>query len=161
MIIKNPDDSQEPSVTSAKVQQLNTGLLLYIPYRAMENKVFAAVAAAGFDDMTVARGRVFQRIGPAGTRLTDLAEQAQVTKQAAGALVDELERAGYVTRRPDPTDNRARLVCIAERGMAAIEVASKVVAEVEAEWTRHVGVQRMERLRETLMKLREITDPYQ
>ena len=161
MIVKNADEGQEPSVTSAKVQELNTGLLLYIPYRAMENKVFAAVAAAGFDDMTVARGRVFQRIGPAGTRLTDLAEQAQVTKQAAGALVDELERAGYVTRRPDPTDNRARLVCIAERGRAAIEVASKVVAEVEAEWTRHVGVQRMERLRETLMKLREITDPYQ
>ncbi len=160
MIVKNPDDSQEPSVMSTKVQELNTGLLLYIPYRAMENKVFAAVAAAGFDDMTLARGRVFQRIGPAGTRLTDLAEQAQVTKQAAGALVDELERAGYVTRTPDPTNNRARLVCIAERGAAAIEVASAVVAEVESEWTRHVGVRQMAQLRSTLMKLREITDPY-
>ena len=161
MIVKNPDDGQESSVMSTKVEELNTGLLLYIPYRAMENRVFAAIAAAGFDDLTLARGRIFQRISPAGIRLTDLAEQAQVTKQAAGALVDELARAGYVTRRPDPTDNRARLVCIAERGMAAIEVASKVVAEVEAEWTKHVGVQRMERLRETLTKLREITDPYQ
>ena len=106
-------------MTSAEVEELNTGLLLHLPYRAMENKVFAALAAAGFEDLTLARGRIFQRIGPAGTRLTDLAEQAQVTKQAAGALVDELERAGYVTRTPDPTDNRARLVCIAERGIAA------------------------------------------
>ncbi len=160
MVVKNPDDSQGAEVTSAEVEELNTGLLLYIPYRAMENKVFAAVAAAGFDDMTVARGRVFQRIGRAGTRLTDLAEQAQVTKQAAGALVDELERAGYVTRTPDPTDNRARLVCIAERGTAAIEVASNVLAEVEAEWTRHLGVGQMAQLRRSLMKLREITDPY-
>ena len=67
---------------------MNTGLLLYIPYRAMETKVFAAVAAPGFEDLTLARGRIFRRISPAGTRLTDLAEQAQVTKQAAGALVD-------------------------------------------------------------------------
>jgi DNA-binding MarR family transcriptional regulator len=51
-----------------------------------------------------ALGRVFQRISLAGTRLTDLAEQAQVTEHAAGALVDELERVGYVTRRPDPTE---------------------------------------------------------
>ena len=160
MIVKSPDDRQAPPVASVGVTEVNTGLLLYIPYRAMENRVFAATAAAGFDDMTLARGRVFQRISPAGIRLTDLAEQAQVTKQAAGALVDELERAGYVTRRPDPTDNRARLVCIAERGRAAIEVASRVVVEVEAEWARHVGVRQMEQLRETLVKLREITDPY-
>src|SRR3712207_6192612 len=161
MIVKNPDSSQETGVASDEVDDVNTGVLLYLPYRAMENKVFAAVAAAGFDDITLARGRLFQRIGPAGTRLTDLAEQAQLTKQAAGALVDELERAGYVTRTPDPTDNRARLVCIAERGMAAIEVASRVVAEVEAQWTTHVGARQMEQLRRTLMKLREITDPYQ
>jgi DNA-binding MarR family transcriptional regulator len=161
MIVKNPDSSQEAGVLPAEVDEVNTGLLLYLPYRAMENKVFAAVAAAGFEDLTLARGRIFQRIGPAGIRLTDLAEQAQVTKQAAGALVDELERAGYVTRKQDPTDNRARLVCIAEKGAAAVEVASAVVAEVEAEWNTHVGARQMAQLRRTLMKLREITDPYQ
>ena len=148
-------------MSPAEAGELNTGLLLYIPYRAMENRVFAALAAAGFADMTIARGRIFQRIGPAGTRLTDLAEQAQLTKQAAGALVDELERAGYVTREPDPTDNRARLVCVAERGAAAIEVASTIVEEVEAEWTSHLGARQMAQLRRNLSKLLEITDPYQ
>ena len=148
-------------MSPAEAGELNTGLLLYIPYRAMENRVFAALAAAGFADMTIARGRIFQRIGPAGTRLTNLAEQAQLTKQAAGALVDELERDGYVTREPDPTDNRARLVCVAERGTAAIEVASTIVAQVEAEWTSHLGARQMAQLRRNLIKLREITDPYQ
>jgi DNA-binding MarR family transcriptional regulator len=138
----------------------NIGLLLFIPYREMENRVLSAIASAGFDDITVAQARLFQRIGPDGSRLTDLAEQAQVTKQTAGFLVDQLERAGYVERTPDPTDGRARLVRIARRGAAAGEVAAKVVAEVEAEWTAYLGAQRMAQLRRSLTKLREITDPY-
>jgi DNA-binding MarR family transcriptional regulator len=140
--------------------ELNTGLLLFIPYRALENRVFAALAESGFDDFTPAQARVMQRIGPDGTRLTDLAEQAQVTKQTAGFLVDQLERAGYVRRVPDPTDRRARLVCVAERGLAAVPVAAAAVAEVEAEWAAHLGRRRMTQLREALTMLREITDPY-
>lgn len=141
-------------------EPLNIGLLIYIPYRAMETRVFAAMAAAGFDDFTPAQARVFQRIAPEGSRLTDLAEQAQITKQSAGFLVDQLERAGYVQRAPDPTDARARLVRVAERGAKAIPLAAQVVAEVEAEWTAHLGKQRMQQLRQVLTRLREITDTY-
>jgi DNA-binding MarR family transcriptional regulator len=140
--------------------ELNTGLLLFIPYRALEQRVFRALAEAGFDDFTPAQARVMQRIGPDGTRLTELAEAAQVTKQTAGALVDQLERAGYVRRTPDPSDARARLVRIAERGAAAGPVADAVVAQVEAEWRAHLGDRRWRQLREALARLREITDPY-
>jgi DNA-binding MarR family transcriptional regulator len=140
--------------------ELNTGLLLYIPYRSLENRVFDALAKAGYDDITVAQMKIMQRIGPDGTRLTDLAEQAQVTKQTAGFLVDQLERAGWVERAPDPTDKRARLVRIAARGKQAIPIADAAVAEVEAEWEAHLGARRMAQLRRTLTKLREITDPY-
>ncbi|WP_433362477.1 MarR family winged helix-turn-helix transcriptional regulator [Actinoplanes sp. CA-142083] len=140
---------------------LNLGLLLFIPYRAMEQRVFAGLAEAGFDDFTPAQARVFQRIAPGGSRLTDLAEQAQITKQSAGFLVDQLERAGYVERAPDPEDARARLVRIAARGAAAVPVAAAIVAEVEAEWAAHLGKQRMAQLRQHLARLREITDPYQ
>ena len=142
-------------------QGLNLGLLLFIPYRAMENRVFETLAQAGFEDITLARGRIFQRISPQGSRLTDLAEQAQVTKQAASGLVDELERAGYVTRVPDPSDARARLIHVAPRGAAAVEAAAATVAEVEAEWVRHLGRRRIAQLRHLLEDLRDITDPYQ
>ncbi|MEU4557541.1 MarR family transcriptional regulator [Actinoplanes sp. NPDC023936] len=138
----------------------NVGVLLFLAYRAMERRVLEAVSAAGFDDITLAQARVFQRIGPDGTRLGDLAEQAQVTKQTAGFLVDQLERAGYVERVPDPSDARARLVRVAERGRAALPVAAAVVAEVEAEWAAHLGQRRMAALRDTLVRLREVTDPY-
>lgn len=138
----------------------NTGVLMFVAYRAMEERVLAAVHAAGFTDVTLAQARVFARIGPHGTRLTDLAAQAQVTKQTAGHLVDELEARGYVTREPDPSDGRARLVTLGPRGRAAIPVAQAAEQEVEAEWTAHLGLRRAAQLRAALVSLQEITDPW-
>jgi len=142
------------------VEPLNVGLLLFLPYRAMEARVFAGLASAGFDDFTPAQARVFQRIAPSGSRLTDLASQAGITKQSAGFLVDQLERAGYVERLPDPADGRARLVRVAERGARSVAASREIVAQVEAEWTAHLGERRMEQLRGILTDLREITDPW-
>jgi DNA-binding MarR family transcriptional regulator len=137
-----------------------TGVLLFVAYRAMEERILAAVHAAGFSDVTLAQARVFARIGPGGTRLTDLAAQAQVTKQTAGHLVDEMEARGYVTREPDPTDGRARLVTFGPRGRDALPVADAAQREVEAEWTAHLGPERAALLREALLSLREVTDPW-
>jgi DNA-binding MarR family transcriptional regulator len=137
----------------------NTGLLLFYPYRALETRVLTALTAAGFD-VTLAQARVLQRVGRDGSRLTELAAQAQVTKQTAGFLVDQLQQHGYVQRVPDPRDGRARLVQLAPRGRAAAALAAPVVAEVEAEWTAHLGVEAMAALRAALVRLREITDPW-
>ncbi len=147
-------------MTEPRGDRQNLGLLCFYPYRALESRLLAALAEAGFDDITTAQGRIASRIGPAGTRLTDLAAQALVTKQTAGHLVDQLERAGYVCRVPDPTDARARLVQMAERGLEVVAVARRVEAEVEAEWTAHLGAARMAQLRRILTDLREITDPW-
>jgi DNA-binding MarR family transcriptional regulator len=141
--------------------ELNLGLLCFIAYRAMETRVMDGVLGAGFDDVTIAQARMFARIGPDGTRLTDLAEQAQVTKQTAGFLVNQLERGGYVQREPDPGDGRARLVRITPKGQAAVAAARAAEAEVEAEWSRHLGKNATAQLRRALTQLREITDPYQ
>lgn len=147
-------------MTGPEEQYVNLGLLMFVGYRSMEARVLEALHESGFQDMSAAKARVFERIGAQGTRLTDLAEQAQVTKQTAGSLVDQLEQAGYVERRPDPSDARARLICIAERGLAAVQVAAGVVAQVEEEWTQHLGERDTRHLRRILTRLREITDPY-
>jgi DNA-binding MarR family transcriptional regulator len=141
--------------------ELNLALLCFIVYRAMEARVLADLAAAGFGDVTAAQGRVFARIDSDGTRITDLAERALITKQTAGFMVDQLERAGYVRRVPDPRDARARLVQIAERGRAAVKAARQTEAAVEAEWTAHLGEEATAGLRHALARLREIADPYQ
>ena len=138
---------------------LNIGLLLYLPYRAMENRVIDALREAGVE-LTVAQMKIAQRIGPDGTRLTDLAAQAQVTKQSAGFLVDQLEQQGYVERVPDPTDARARLVRFSTRGERMPPTAAAAVTEVEQEWAQFLGAERMDALREILTDLRTITDPW-
>ncbi|MDX8054388.1 MarR family transcriptional regulator [Lentzea sp. BCCO 10_0798] len=138
---------------------MNIGLLLFIPSREVENRILAAVIAAGFE-ITQAQARVLMRVGSDGTRLTELAEAAQVTKQTAGFLVDQLEKAGYVERVPDPTDGRARLVRVTDKAKEAVPVANAEMARIEAEWEQHIGKRRMAQLREALEMLGEITDPY-
>ena len=81
---------------------------MFVAHRSIERRVMARLAAVGADDITLAQSRVVQRLAPEPMRLTDLAEQAGVTKQTAGGIVDQLEAAGYLVRFPDPSDRRAR-----------------------------------------------------
>ncbi|GAB3886970.1 MarR family winged helix-turn-helix transcriptional regulator [Terrabacter terrigena] len=136
------------------------GLLMFIAARDVETRVTAAMRRAGIDDITLAQARVAARIGPNGTRLRDLADQAQVTKQTATALVDRLEAAGWVERVADPSDGRARLVRLTAKAAALMPVARAEEARIERDWEAHLGPRRMRELRESLMLLREITDPY-
>ncbi|MBF6135045.1 MarR family transcriptional regulator [Nocardia otitidiscaviarum] len=140
--------------------QMNVGLLMAIAHRSMETRVYTELAAAGHADITVAQGKLAAQIAADGSRLTELAERAQVTKQTASFLVDQLEKAGYVERIPDPSDGRARLVRLSARGREMADVANGVAARVESEWAAHLGVRRMRQLRDSLERLREITDPY-
>ncbi|MGC2653295.1 MAG: MarR family transcriptional regulator [Mycobacterium sp.] len=141
-------------------QPVDLGVALLIPYRYMEDRIFQAIQDAGFDDWTLAQVRVFQRLAPHGSRLTDLADQAQMSKQSAGVLVDQLERLGYVRRVPDPTDGRARLIVMEERGRRAAEVAMATSSEILAEWRAFLGTRNFTLLHQILDQLREITDPY-
>ncbi|MGN5239380.1 MarR family winged helix-turn-helix transcriptional regulator [Rhodococcus sp. SJ-3] len=133
-------------------------VLMFTAHRNAESRVFGALRGAGFE-ITLAQARIAARIGPDGTRLSGLAEQALVSKQTATHLVDQLERAGYVERVVDPTDARARLVRISPRGEELIAVARTEEAEIDKDWTEHLGARRMHDLRETLTLLRGITDP--
>jgi len=139
---------------------MHPALLMFIGARYTEDRVLRALGEAGFDGVTIAQARVAARVGAEGTRLTSLAEQAQITKQSAGFLVDQLERAGYVVRVPDPADARARLVRLAPRGVAAQRCARREERRIRREWEQHLGPDRMHALQDALTRLREITDPW-
>jgi DNA-binding MarR family transcriptional regulator len=141
-------------------RELPASLLMFIAARSAANRIFEAVQQSGFDDVTIAQSRLMMGVDPGGTRLSVLAERAQVAKQTATALVDKLERAGYVERVPDPTDGRARLVRLTARAEAAIPHARAEEDRIEEEWRAHLGTKRMEQLRAALTELRAITDPY-
>jgi len=120
--------------------------------------VGAGLAEAGFDDLRPAHTAVFQHIEAGGSRLTDLAERAQITKQSMGYLVDYLEQRGYLERRPDPSDRRAALICLTDRGWAQIHAALATIATLEQEWTHALGKQRMQQLRQLLTELGQATN---
>jgi DNA-binding MarR family transcriptional regulator len=65
-----------------------------------------------------------------------------------------------VQRVPDPTDGRARLVQLTPRARQVAQVADAEVEQVLAEWSDHVGQERLRQMHETLHDLREITDPW-
>lgn len=142
-------DRDEPSL----------GVLLFIPYRHMEQTILDALADQGYS-ISLAQARVAQRINPGGSRLTQLAQAAQITKATAGYLVDQLARAGYVERVLDPEDGRARVVRFTPDGHELIAAARIVEHNIEARWRSHLGDQRTAALIEALKDLRHLTDPF-
>jgi DNA-binding MarR family transcriptional regulator len=139
---------------------LPTSLLMFIAARSASTRIFEVIKASGFDDLTLAQSRLLMGVDPDGTRLNVLAARAQVAKQTATALVDKLERAGYVERVPDPADGRARLVRLTSRALEVIPFARAEEDRIEAEWTEYLGAAPMAGLRDALEALREVTDPY-
>jgi DNA-binding MarR family transcriptional regulator len=116
-------------------------------------RIAEGLAEAGFDDIRPAHTAVFQHIKAEGSRLSELAERAQITKQSMGYLVDYLEAHGYVERRADPSDRRASLIFLTERGWAEVREALRIIAGIEQEWVQRLGQRRMEQLRELLTEL--------
>ena len=96
---------------------------------------------------------VFAYLDDRGTRVSVLAERAQVTKQSMAELVEHLERNGYVERVPDPEDRRAKLVRATKKGDKLYAIAREFVAEIDAEWTHRLGKAKMRHLKELLEEL--------
>lgn len=92
------------------------------------------VHAAGYPDITAAHHPVFYNIDSEGTRLTTLAARAGITHQSMGELVADLVDLGYLARQPDPSDRRARLIVLTEKGERAVRAARAAVSDIDRAW---------------------------
>jgi DNA-binding MarR family transcriptional regulator len=106
---------------------------------SLQEEFFDRLAAAGFDDLHPRHRAVLAYLDEDGIRATDLARLSGRHKQIVGRLVDELEVLGYVERRPDPQDRRAKLVVPTERGLAQLRLGDEIVAEIEARHAEAIG----------------------
>jgi len=138
----------------------NIGMLFREPYLAFSAELLRRLNALGHRELRAAHLVVFQHIDPAGSRLTDLAARAQMTKPSMAYLVEHLEKSGYVTRVPDPTDGRARLVRLTARGWEEIEDALDIIAGLEEELGAALGAARLGTLRELLHEAAAFTSAW-
>lgn len=119
-------------------------------HAALAEVLFERLPEAGFPDIRPTHCQVLRGIEPGGSRLTDLATTARMTKQSMGALVDHLEAAGYVRRAQEHDDARVKVIRLTPRGQQAAETIAEIGARIEAEWADKIGRQRLEQLRAAL-----------
>jgi DNA-binding MarR family transcriptional regulator len=124
--------------------------LLNLAFMDFSDELFRRLEAAGLGDIRPGHGCVFGFIDPDGSRLTDLAERAHMTKQSVGEVTTDLERRGYLERRPDATDGRVKIIRLTDRGCEAQRVGLELIDEIEREWAERYGKTEIAALRETL-----------
>ena len=132
----------------------NTVGMLGRAYSLLGFQIVDGVVGAGFPQKP-SHSAVFAQIRPEGNRLTELAKGANMTPQAMGELVDELEDLGYVKRKPDPTDRRAKLITLTRRGEACIEAGISTIEGIESRIDEIVGPRGHAQLRKLLEKILE------
>src|SRR5215211_630108 len=132
------------------------GALLRIPWEAVQRHMLERLHERGFGDFDAAYLNVFQYPGPQGARPSELATRLRISKQALNYLLGELERLGYLERRPDPDDLRSKRVALTLRGASAIGVIREAVGEVETSWAQQLGPERFSQLRNLLLELNQL-----
>ncbi len=132
------------------------GALMRLPWEAVLQRLLRALHENGFDDIDAPQLGVLLWPGPDGMRPSDLAARMRISKQALNYLLGDLERRGYLERRPDPADRRSRRIGLTARGRALIPVIRGAVAQTEREWAAALGEARFAQLRELLVELNDM-----
>jgi DNA-binding MarR family transcriptional regulator len=133
-------------------QTVNTVSLLGRAYSLLGFQIVDGVVGAGFPQKP-AHSAVFAQIVPEGSRLTDLARGANMSPQAMGELVDELEQLEYLVRHPDPTDRRAKLIVLTPKGRDCIAAGMATIDGIEQQLTELLGERGHRELRRLLTKV--------
>ena len=132
------------------------GSLLRFANQAITERALVWLEESGHEAIELAHLAATQALwdAPKGLRLTALARAGRITKQSMSALVEHLEKAGYVERVADPDDGRAVRVRLTARGRSFGHAIRAFVRGVEADWSERIGARRVAELRTALELLR-------
>lgn len=136
--------------------ELNTISMLGQAYSLLGFQIVEGVVGAGYPHKPK-HSAVFAQISLDGSRLTELARKANMTPQSMAELVDELVDLGYVIRRPDPDDGRAKLIMLTKRGHDAVAAGRHTIEGIEEQVTGILGERGHRELRRLLTRLLDAT----
>ena len=120
--------------------------------RDFERRIHARLLDRGYDDIRPSHSAVFANLGMGAVRVTELAMRAQVTQQAMGKMLKEIERLGYISRDIDSGDKRAKDIRLTEKGIQLAEDCVEITAEVRAEYAQRVGAGELDQLEANLRR---------
>jgi DNA-binding MarR family transcriptional regulator len=129
-----------------------SGRLLF----AFQEALFKALAEQGHAQLRPRHGIVMAYLEADGIRASDLAARAGQHKQVVGSIIDELEILGYVTRRPDPSDRRAKLVVPTALGLDQMVKARQIVQKIEDIYRRAIGSSRFDEFTAAFEEITEV-----
>jgi DNA-binding MarR family transcriptional regulator len=139
-----------------KAKQPDIGVLAAQLLLAVQRELFSRLRGCGFDDVRPRHGAVLAYLDEAGVRPGELARLSGRRKQTIGAMLDDLERLGYIRRQPDPQDRRASLIVPTDRGRAFMHASDAIISEIESQHAERIGPGAYAQLKRCL---RAITSP--
>lgn len=132
----------------------NIGRLALFCYNYFETSMLDSLARQGIAEVKLSHLRVFRNIDYNGTRVTEIAARANITKGAISQVLAECERLGYVEAITDKGDARARLVRFSPEGRKVMRACKKAIAEAEAQFEATIGIEKYAELKGLLMDVR-------
>lgn len=142
--------------SDGRPRPINLAMQLREAFLALNDLAVVRLADAGHEVMRPSHSAVFQYLDDTGTSVSELADRAQITKQAMGELVSHLEHHGYVTRIPDPDDRRAKLVLPTDRGNEVFDIVRELVPDIEELISQRLGAKRIDALRRDLDTIHQV-----
>lgn len=134
---------------------INTGAYLRILWDELRYNMETQLKENGYDDISPSHGWIFSHTAEEGSRITDLAAKAKITKQSMSVLVAQLEDGGYVKKTPDPDDKRAWLLVLTAKGKKVKAAGQQINYAFEESWKKKLGEKDYNQLRQLLMRLCE------
>lgn len=131
-------------------RQHNIGRLLNNAINRFESRILQQMDAAGYSGFSLSHITITRNLDIDGTRATDLAKRAGITKQSVGELITQLEAGGVIERKPDPTDKRSRIVFFTPLGLEWLNAFGTALQQAEAEMKEELGSQRLKQLKQAL-----------
>ena len=122
------------SIPELPSDRLAIGQLLVRLLHEFRTELLSDPKGAEFSDIRFPHLQIWGNVGIDGVRLTTLADRANLSLAACSELVNELQELGYLERRPDPSDGRAKLIFPTRAGRRLLDEAGRGVARIEARW---------------------------
>lgn len=136
----------------------NIGRRMNEAVKIFESRIIDNLKLNGHSELTAAHINLTRNLDEDGTRLTELARRASLTKQSMSELVDQVEQTGLIEKRPDPSDGRAKLVCFTKTGMEWLEAFHQSLEVAEKEMRDQLGPALVDLMIEALGKYVESQD---